>query len=88
MKTLKPEELPELMQRLSTANIQLSTRCLIEWQLHIMVRPGEAVKARWQDIDFEQALWTIPAEFMKKRRQHQPAAVIPGHRLTPAYVAY
>ncbi|MDP2715501.1 integrase domain-containing protein [Rheinheimera sp.] len=71
MKTLKPEELPELMQRLSTASIQLSTRCLIEWQLHTMVRPGEAVKVRWQDVDFEQALWTIPAEFMKKRRAHQ-----------------
>lgn len=71
MKTLKPEELPELMQRLSAASIQLSTRCLIEWQLHTMVRPGEAVKVRWQDVDFEQALWTIPAEFMKKRRPHQ-----------------
>lgn len=71
MKTLKPEELPELMQRLSAASIQLSTRCLIEWQLHTMVRPGEAVKVRWQDVDFEQALWTVPAEFMKKRRQHQ-----------------
>lgn len=70
MKTLAPHELPELMHRLSTASIQLSTRCLIEWQLHTMVRPGEAVKARWQDIDFDKSLWTIPAEFMKKRRPH------------------
>lgn len=70
MKTLAPHELPQLMQRLSSASIQLSTRCLIEWQLHTMVRPGEAVKARWQDINFDKATWTIPAEFMKKRRPH------------------
>jgi integrase len=71
MKTLKPDELPELIMRLSRASIKLSTRCLIEWQLHTMVRPGEAVKARWQDIDFTNSIWTIPAEFMKKRRNHQ-----------------
>ncbi|KKO48144.1 integrase [Arsukibacterium sp. MJ3] len=71
MKTLKPDELPELIMRLSRASIKLSTRCLIEWQLHTMVRPGEAVKARWQDIDFANSIWTIPAEFMKKRRNHQ-----------------
>ena len=70
MKTLAPHELPQLMQRLSSASIQLSTRCLIEWQLHTMVRPGEAVKARWQDINFDKATWTVPAEFMKKRRPH------------------
>jgi integrase len=71
MKTLRPDELPELIMRLSRASIKLSTRCLIEWQLHTMVRPGEAVKARWQDIDFATSIWTIPAEFMKKRRNHQ-----------------
>ncbi|WP_348686023.1 integrase domain-containing protein [Rheinheimera aquimaris] len=70
MKTLAPHELPQLMRRLSSASIQLSTRCLIEWQLHTMVRPGEAVKARWQDINVDKATWTIPAEFMKKRRPH------------------
>jgi len=70
MLTLKPEELPELMKALSYASIKITTRCLIEWQLHTMVRPSEASGATWAEIDLEAALWTIPAERMKKKRQH------------------
>ncbi len=70
MPTLKPERLPELMHTLNTASIKITTRCLIEWQLHTMTRPGEAAGARWNEIDFDQKLWTIPAERMKKRRSH------------------
>lgn len=68
--TLKPEQLPELMQALSTASIRIVTRCLIEWQLHTMTRPSEAAGARWDEIDHKQELWIIPAERMKKRKEH------------------
>lgn len=70
MPTLKPEELPELMQALSTANIRIITRSLIEFQLHTMVRPSEAAGAKWAEFDLEQMLWNIPAERMKKKRPH------------------
>lgn len=70
MATLKPSELPELMLALSRANIKLTTRCLIEWQLHTMVRPNEAAGARWDEIDYENKLWSIPASRMKKKRPH------------------
>lgn len=68
--TLKPEQLPELMVALSIASIKITTRCLIEWQLHTMVRPSEAAGARWDEIDLEQKLWKIPAERMKKKKSH------------------
>ncbi len=68
--TLKPSELPELMSRLNIANIKIVTRCLVEWQLHTMVRPGEAAGTRWDEIDLEKALWTIPVERMKTKRPH------------------
>jgi len=71
MPTLTPEELPDLMRALNFANIKHVTRCLIEWQLHTMVRPGEAVQARWQEIDFDKAIWAIPAERMKMGRSHE-----------------
>lgn len=71
MPTLKPEQLPELMKALTTASIKLTTRCLIEWQLHTMSRPGEAAGARWDEIDMKRSLWIIPAERMKKRTEHQ-----------------
>jgi len=68
--TLKPEQLPTLMAALSIASIKITTRCLIEWQLHTMARPSEAAGARWDEIDFENQLWNIPAERMKKKKPH------------------
>ena len=68
--TLKPEELPLLLQALSTASIKYTTRCLIEWQLHTMVRPSEAAGALWDEIDTKNAIWHIPADRMKRRKQH------------------
>lgn len=68
--TLKPNELPTLMIALSMASIKITTRCLIEWQLHTMVRPSEAAGARWDEIDIEAKLWNIPAERMKKKKPH------------------
>jgi integrase len=65
--TLKPSELPRLMQTLNIASIKIVTRCLIEWQLHTMVRPNEAATAKWVDVDFEKQVWTIPADNMKKK---------------------
>lgn len=71
MAALTPAELPELMGAIANANIKRTTRCLIEWQLHTMTRPAEASGARWDEIDWEEKVWTIPAERMKKRREHR-----------------
>lgn len=70
MPTLKPEQLPELMSCLNQASIRRTTRCLIEWQLHTMVRPSEAAGTKWEELDLHKNLWTIPAERMKRRRPH------------------
>ena len=71
MPTLPPGQLPELMRAIANASIKKTTRCLIEWQLHTMTRPGEAAGARWEEIDFENNLWAIPAIRMKKKRTHK-----------------
>jgi integrase len=70
MPTITPEELPQLMRDISYASIKLVTRFLIEWQLHTMVRPSEAAGAKWSEIDLENKVWIIPAERMKKKREH------------------
>ncbi|EHW0641762.1 tyrosine-type recombinase/integrase [Vibrio parahaemolyticus] len=70
MPAISPAELPELMKELEYASIKLTTRCLIEFQLHTMTRPREASEAKWSEIDREEKVWTIPAERMKKRKQH------------------
>lgn len=70
MPTLQPDELPELMTELTQARIKIVTRILIEWQLHTMCRPNEAAGARWDEIDINKRLWSIPAERMKRNRDH------------------
>lgn len=35
-----------------------------------MVRLGEAAGTRWDEIDLERKVWTIPAERMKKKKPH------------------
>lgn len=70
MPTLRPEELPKLMRSLVMSNLSVPTRCLIEWQLLTLVRPSEASGARWEEIDLNAKLWTIPAERMKAKREH------------------
>ena len=70
MPSIKPGELPKFMQALSIASIKIVTRYLIEWQLHTMVRPSEAAGAMWSEIDFDNKLWNIPAQRMKKKRPH------------------
>ncbi|MGK0371253.1 MAG: integrase, partial [Glaciecola sp.] len=68
--TLTPSQLHQLIVRISNASIKRTTRSLLEWQLHTMVRPSEAAGAKWSEIDTKKKLWTIPAERMKKKRIH------------------
>ena len=67
---LKPDELPELMHSLKYARVKVTTLCVIEWQLHTMVRPSEAAGTRWDELDLDSKLWHIPAERMKAKRPH------------------
>ena len=36
----------------------------------VFQRPGEIRQAEWSEIDFDGAVWTIPAERMKQRQPH------------------
>lgn len=71
MPALPPSELPRFLMVLNNASVRLETRLLIEWQLLTWVRPGEAVRARWADIDTGNSMWNIPAEFMKMKKPHK-----------------
>ncbi|EEA8820991.1 tyrosine-type recombinase/integrase [Salmonella enterica] len=71
MPAFPPSELPRFLAALNNASVRLETRLLIEWQLLTWVRPGEAVRARWSDIDMGNSMWNIPAEFMKMKKPHK-----------------
>jgi len=37
---------------------------------HVFLRPGELRYSTWEEIDFERAVWSVPAERAKARRSH------------------
>ena len=55
--------------RASTAAAGVSLA--IELQAFCALRPAEARRARWDDIDLDAAVWTIPATGMKRKRAHR-----------------
>jgi integrase len=70
-KTLKPEQLPELMKGMAIANLSRVTRCMFELQLHCATRPVEAATAKWEEFNLDTNIWTIPASKMKMNKPHQ-----------------
>jgi integrase len=63
------ERLAEFMAALRERE-GMAARCL-EFAVLTAARSGEARGARWDEIDFEAATWTIPAARMKARRPHR-----------------
>ncbi|MFC7736503.1 tyrosine-type recombinase/integrase [Roseomonas sp. GCM10028921] len=51
----------------------------LEFAILTAARTGEVLGARWREIDLEGAVWTVPAERMKMKREHRvplaPAAL-------------
>ncbi|KAE9530320.1 tyrosine-type recombinase/integrase [Testudinibacter aquarius] len=75
--TIQPSELPEFLSRLQNSRIMPTTKLLIQWQLLTMVRPAEAVSAEWSEIDFDNALWAIPPEKMKGKKDKPRQHIVP-----------
>ena len=48
----------------------MSALCL-EFTILTAARSGEAMGARWSEIDLERGIWTVPRERMKAGRQHR-----------------
>lgn len=71
-RTIDSRQVPDFIRALERNEARLfeRTRRAVWLSLYTFCRPVEIRKARWQDIDFDAALWTIPAEMMKMRREH------------------
>ncbi len=69
---IKPDELPELIMAVhrNDARLYTGTRNAVLFSLLTFQRPSEIREAAWSEIDLEKGVWTIPAERMKKRREH------------------
>ncbi|WP_370611561.1 tyrosine-type recombinase/integrase [Klebsiella aerogenes] len=56
------DRIPELLARIDLYNGQPVTTLAIQLTLLLFVRSSELRFARWSEVDFEKAMWTIPAE--------------------------
>jgi len=67
---LDPRKVGGLMRAIDTFDGQPLTKLALQLTPHVFVRPGELRRAEWQEFNFDNARWTIPAEKMKMRRPH------------------
>jgi len=67
---LDPSRLGELLRAIDTYDGQFVTRAAMRLAPHLFVRPGELRQAHWDEINLEQALWTIPGRKTKTRKDH------------------
>lgn len=66
-----PIEFGKLLQDVAKYPGQPVTRLALCFTAHVFQRPGEIRQAEWEEINFEKALWVIPAERMKQRKPHR-----------------
>ena len=70
--SISVDEFPEFLACLHAYKGHVHRQTFLALQLLLLtfVRTGELVEARWDEINFEQAMWVIPAERMKMNLPH------------------
>lgn len=64
------EELPALLRAIRSYPHATDVRIGLQLLTMLACRPSELREARWQEFDLDAGLWLIPAERMKRRREH------------------
>lgn len=67
-----PDKLPDLVRAINAYDRLGSSQVRISLQLLLMTatRTGELIGGEWREFNLDNAMWTIPAERMKMRREH------------------
>ena len=65
----EPREIGQLMKEIHSLRFRKRRLSLLLAAM-TFVRPGELVKGEWREIEWEQAVWRIPAEKMKMKKPH------------------
>ncbi|KUO54707.1 MAG: integrase [Sphingomonadales bacterium BRH_c42] len=68
---IDPERVGELLRAIEGYEGQPITRLAMQLAPHVFVRPGELRHAEWEEFDLDGALWTIPADKTKMRKDHR-----------------
>jgi integrase len=66
----EPVKVGELLRAIDGYQGSFAVQCALKLAPLFFVRPGELRNMEWQEIDFENAQWNIPAEKMKMKEPH------------------
>lgn len=69
-RVLTPDEIGSVLRAVYASSIRRPLKLAIHLLVLTMVRKSELIEARWPEIDFESGVWRIPADRMKKDREH------------------
>lgn len=64
-------ELGKLLAAIDGYSGYASTNAALKLSAHLFQRPGEIRAMKWQDLDLDSAIWTIPGGETKMRREHR-----------------
>lgn len=79
-KALMREDIPAFLEALEKYDGSVQTKLMMKLMLLTFTRVGEMAMARWEEIDFDKALWTIPPEHRKlpeKSKKTAPSHLVP-----------
>ena len=64
-------DVPDALATVRSSQATEATKACIDFVVLTAVRSGEARKAIWDEVDLDAAVWTVPAERMKRRVVHR-----------------
>ena len=67
---LEPAKLGELLRAIDEFTGGPIVKLAMQLSPHVFLRPGELRQGRWAEVNWEEAIWTVPAERTKLRRPH------------------
>jgi integrase len=68
---LNDDEIRELFEALPKSDLQCQYQLAVKIMLGTCCRVGELSKARWDNVDFEKRIWTIPEIDSKNGKKHK-----------------
>ncbi|WP_242139646.1 integrase arm-type DNA-binding domain-containing protein [Sphingomonas sp. TREG-RG-20F-R18-01] len=67
---VEPLKVGELLRAIEDYSGRPETRFALRLAPHVFLRPGELRQGKWNEIDFADKVWRIPAERMKMKQAH------------------
>ncbi len=67
---LRVNQIPAFFKALDCSPLRFPTKAGLQLMWLTLARPVEVIGAKWEEIDFDEAVWTIPVHRMKMRQPH------------------